>query len=173
MKKVTTNYINNKKLYTTLIEYKRLVKEAKEEGREKPILTRYVAEAIMLICSNLAKKSNFSGYTYKEEFIGDAIIDCLAAVDNFNPDKTNNPFAYFSQVAWNAFIRRIQKEKKQTYIKHKNYRNMFDDASFGLEGEQIKNNEFHNDVIESFEKKLTSSKKKSKISVGVEQFQEE
>ena len=121
----TKNYINNKTLYTSMIEYKTKLNQALANDKPKPQVSNYIGQSILLICNNLAKKPNFSGYTYKQEMISDGVIDCIAAVDNFDPDKTNNPFAYFTQIAWNAFIRRIQKEKKQTYIKHKNFENSF------------------------------------------------
>ena len=120
-----TNYINNKTLYGAMIHYKNELKEAVKDDRTKPVVPKYIGESRLVICNNLAKKPNFSGYTYKQDMICDGIMDCVSAVDNFDPDKTNNPFAYFTQIAWNAFLRRIQKEKKQTYIKHKNYENSF------------------------------------------------
>jgi DNA-directed RNA polymerase specialized sigma24 family protein len=103
--------------------------------------------------------------------ISDGIIDCIAAVDNFDPDRTNNPFAYFTQIAWNAFIRRIQKEKKQTYIKHKNFENSFLMNELWNDSENIhlKANEYSSEVVRSYENKLTKTKKQSKLS-GVEIF---
>ena len=125
------NYINNKTLYTSMIEHRNKLKISIENNKLKPQVSNYIGQSILLICNNLAKKPNFSGYTYKQEMISDGIIDCIAAVDNFDPDKTNNPFAYFTQIAWNAFIRRITKEKKQSYIKHKNFEhtNLLDDLN--------------------------------------------
>jgi DNA-directed RNA polymerase specialized sigma24 family protein len=101
-------------------------------------------------------------------------MDCISAVDNFNPDKTNNPFAYFTQIAWNAFLRRIQKEKKQTYIKHKNFENshlfseIVENSGHAM---HLKSNEYSSDIVRSFEDKLTKSKKESKLT-GVEKFSE-
>ena len=168
-----TNYINNKTLYGAMIHYKNELKEAVAAGKEEPIVPKYIGESILLICNNLAKKPNFSGYTYKSDMISDGIMDCIAAVDNFNPDKTNNPFAYFTQIAWNAFLRRIQKEKKQTYIKMKNFENSFIFSEMQEEGHatQLKSNEYSADVVRSFEDKLTKNKKPSKL-VGVEKFSE-
>lgn len=167
------NYINNKTLYGSMIHYKNEVAEAKKNDREPPIVTKYIGESILKICSNLAKKPNFSGYTYKSDMISDAIMDCVAAVDNFDPEKTNNPFAYFTQIAWNAFIRRIQKEKKQTYIKHKNFENSFIMNELWSDAENIhlKSNEYSAEIVRSFEdkSKLTKTKKASKM-IGVERF---
>jgi DNA-directed RNA polymerase specialized sigma subunit len=165
------NYINNKTLYTSMVEYKTKLIEAKREEKQKPQVSNYIGQSILLICNNLAKKPNFSGYTYKQDMISDGIIDCIAAVDNFDPDRTNNPFAYFTQIAWNAFIRRIQKEKKQTYIKHKNFENSFLMNELWNDSENIhlKANEYSSDVVRSYENKLTKTKKQSKLS-GVEVF---
>lgn len=167
-----TNYINNKTLYGAMIHYKNDLKQAVAQGKSKPIVPNYIGESILLICNNLAKKPNFSGYTYKMDMISDGVMDCISAVDNFDPDKTNNPFAYFTQIAWNAFLRRIQKEKKQTYIKHKNYENsfllidMFDEANKSV---QLKSNEYSSEIVRSYEEKLTKTKKERKLT-GVEKF---
>lgn len=170
-----TNYINNKTLYGAMIHYKNDIKHALEHDADKPQVPKYIGESILLICNNLAKKPNFSGYTYKHDMISDGIMDCIAAVDNFNPDKTNNPFAYFTQIAWNAFLRRIQKEKKQTYIKHKNYENSFllmdvhDEMNGG--SMQLKSNDYSSEIVRSFEDKLTKTKKQGKLT-GIEKFSE-
>jgi RNA polymerase sigma factor (sigma-70 family) len=167
------NYINNKTLYSAMIQYKGQLREAESLNKIKPQVPRYIGESILKICNNLARKPNFSGYTYKEDMISDGIIDCIAAVDNFNPDKTNNPFAYFTQIAWNAFIRRIHKEKKQTYVKHKNFENLYltNELFNGEYDIKIGANEYSSEVVRSYENKLTKSKKESKIA-GVEKFLE-
>ena len=165
------NYINNKTLYLAMIQYKDSIKIADEKNINKPQVPNYIGQSILLICNNLAKKPNFSGYSYKQEMISDGIIDCIAAVDNFDPDRTNNPFAYFTQIAWNAFIRRIHKEKKQTYIKHKNFQNSYLTNNLWSEAEnsQLKSNEYSDELIRSFENKLTETKKAAKM-VGLEKF---
>lgn len=154
-------YISNKKLYAAMIEHKNILEKSITDGVDKPRIKDYIGECIVLICSNLAKKPNFSNYSYKDEFISDAIIDCISAVDNFDPLKTNNPFAYFTQIAWNAFVRRIHKEHKQTYIKHKNYEQMFIMNDFYDDTENIrqKNNDISNEIIKSFENKIIKLKK--------------
>ena len=115
----TKNYINNKTLYASMIQHRNLLENAVKNNKPKPQLSNYIGQSILLICNNLAKKPNFSGYSYKEDMINDGIMDCIAAVDNFNPEKTNTPFAYFTQIVYFAFLRRIQKEKKQLYVKYK------------------------------------------------------
>jgi len=174
MARKKNNYINNKTLYGAMIHHKNEVEEAIKEGKTPPSAPRYIGESIILICNNLAKKPNFSGYTYKHDMISDGIMDCVAAIDNFNPDKTNNPFAYFTQIAWNAFLRRIQKEKKQTYIKHKNFENSFlmnelwDNTDNSI---QLKANEYSGEIVKNFENGLTKTKKQGKLK-GVEKFSE-
>jgi Sigma-70 region 2 len=120
-------YLNNKHLYGLMIRYRNQLLESRENKTSPPKIPSDIGQSIMLICSNLIKKGNFSGYSsqYREEMMSDGMMDCVAAIDNFDPDKTNNPFAYFTQIAWNAYIRRIQKEKKQQYIKLKNYEQGF------------------------------------------------
>ncbi len=168
------NYINNKTLYGAMIHYRNDLNHALEHDADKPIVPKYIGESILLICNNLAKKPNFSGYTYKQDMISDGIMDCVAAVDKFDPDKTNNPFAYFTQIAWNAFLRRIQKEKKQTYIKHKNFENshLFTDIiEEAGQTTHLKANEYSSEVVRNFEEKLTKTKKEAKLT-GVEKFSE-
>ena len=148
-----------------MIEHNRKLKESIEKEIDKPVVSNYIGEAIFLICTNLSSKGNFSGYTvqWKQEMLSDAMVDCVAAVDNFDPDKTNNPFAYFTMIAWNAFIRRIIKEKKHTYIKHKNFENSFllnDDWS-ETDNSQLKSNDFSNEIIRDFEDKMEKNKKPS------------
>jgi DNA-directed RNA polymerase specialized sigma subunit len=89
------NYINNKTLYSAMIQHRSALKLSIEEEKPKPQVTNYIGQSILLICNNLAKKPNFSGYTYIQEMISDGVIDCIAAVDNFDPDKTKSKVRYF------------------------------------------------------------------------------
>ena len=117
------HYVDNKRLYAEMIKYIRQYNEAKEEGREPPRASNYIGECIWMIANRLSTNRNFIGYTYREEMIGDAIENCLRYLHNFNPDKSTNPFAYFTQIMYYAFLRRIEKEKKQSYIKYKTMEN--------------------------------------------------
>jgi len=171
-KKKTKNYISNKELYEHMIKYKASLEYSIINNTSKPKVSDYIGQAIVLICENLAKKPNFVGYTsqWKQEMISDGMVDCIAAVDNFDPSKTTNPFAYFTQIAWNAFIRRIFKEKKQTYIKYKNLQNEY--FLYDLESDesiqQTKHNDNIDDFIKSFEKSLTKIKKIDKVEINGE-----
>lgn len=117
------HYVDNKKLYTEMIKYINSYNEAKAEGREPPRASNYIGECIWMIANRLSTNRNFIGYTYREEMIGDAIENCLRYLHNFDPDKSKNPFAYFTQIMYYAFLRRIDKEKKQSYIKYKTMEN--------------------------------------------------
>jgi len=164
-KKNTVHYVNNKQMYEVMKVYIRAVRKSKREKIEPPRIPEYIGECLYLICNKLSLKPQFSGYTWRDEMISDGIENCIVAIDNFDPRKSNNPFAYFTMIAWNAFIRRIQREKKQTYIKHKNMQNSYvaDElaAEFGITGS---GDEKSDDVIKNFEDKLQASKKKKKKS---------
>lgn len=156
-----------------MIQYKNSVEEALKEEKPPPKVSDYIGQSILLICNNLAKKPNFSGYSYKQDMISDGIMDCIAAVDNFDPDRTNNPFAYFTQIAWNAFLRRMQKEKKQAYVKHKNFENsvLLDDL-WQHSSVQLKHNEYSDEMVKNFENRLNKNKTPTKLSL-IEQLSEE
>jgi len=96
------------------------VKKHNEEKRNSlpPQIPDYIGECFMQIAKNLARRPNFSGYTFKDEFIDDGIENCVIAYNSFNHEKYDNPFAYFTRIIWFAFLRRIEKESKQSYIKH-------------------------------------------------------
>ena len=117
----TSHYINNKEFLRCLIEYQADIVKCKEEGKSKPYVTDYIAMCFLQIAQRLSYRPNFINYTYKDDMISDGLENCLAYMHNFNPDKSKNPFAYFTQIIYYAFLRRIQKEKKQQYIKYKVY----------------------------------------------------
>ena len=118
-KKKGVHYIDNKEFHAAMIAWKELCKEAEEAGEEKPQVTNYIGECFLKIANGLSYRPNFINYTYRSEMVPDGIKNCLQYIHNFNPEKSKNPFAYFTQIIYYAFIRRIQKEKKQTHVKHK------------------------------------------------------
>ena len=118
-KKVKQEYVNNKDFLAALITYSESVKQANEQGTGRPRVPNYIGECIMKISTHLARKPNFINYTFKDEMIADGIENCLQYIDNFDANKSSNPFAYFTQIIWFAFIRRIQKEKQVLYTKYK------------------------------------------------------
>jgi hypothetical protein len=103
-----------------MVEWKNVVKEAEASGETKrPPVTEYIGECFFKIAEHLSYRPNFINYHYREEMIGDGIENCLMYCHNFDPNKSKNPFSYFTQIIYYAFLRRIQKEKKQNYIKYK------------------------------------------------------
>ena len=117
-KKPSVHYVDNKKFLQAMKDWKEEVREAEEAGDESPRITNYIGECFLKIANGLSYRPNFINYTYKQEMISDGIENCLQYIKNFNPEKSNNPFAYFTQIIYYAFIRRIQKEKKQAHVKH-------------------------------------------------------
>lgn len=174
--RVTHNYIDKKRFHAEMTKYRLAAIEAEKTGAKKPRVNNYLGNCFYMICEKLSYRPNFVNYSYREEMVGDAIENCLSAVDNFNPnEQKQNPFGYFSLIAWRAFVRRIQKEKKQTYIKHKAFHNsgLYDQLAVGDDANIIGINQMNNDVsnriIETFETKM-HEKKETKVVKGVEKF---
>lgn len=118
-KRQANHYIDNQEFLAALLEHRERVQLAKEAGEDPPRISNYLGDCFIKIARHLSYKSNFINYSYKDEMISDAIENCLAVVNNFDPAKSKNPFAYFTQITFFAFIRRIQKEKKQLQTKYR------------------------------------------------------
>ena len=118
-RKKGVHYVDNAKFLQAMKDWKEQCKDAEEAGDEVPRISDYIGECFLKIANGLSFRPNFINYTYKQEMISDGIENCLQYIHNFNPEKSKNPFAYFTQIIYYAFIRRIQKEKKQTHVKHK------------------------------------------------------
>ena len=113
------HYVDNQKFLEEMIVYKGKCKDAKSKGELEPQISGYVGECFMKIAQRLSFRPNFINYAFREDMISDGIENCVQYIRNFDPEKSKNPFAYFTQIIYFAFIRRIQKEKKQLYIKYK------------------------------------------------------
>ena len=113
------HYVDNKKFLEAMIEHRDKCEKAEKRGRTKPVVTNYIGECFLKIANHLSYRPNFINYTFRDDMISDGIENCLQYMNNFNPEKSKNPFAYFTQIIYYAFIRRIQKEKKQIQIKSK------------------------------------------------------
>ena len=113
------HYVDNKKFLEAMTEFRLKVITAEEKGKKRPMVTNYIGECFLKIANHLSFRPNFINYTFRDDMISDGIENCLQYMDNFNPEKSKNPFAYFTQIIYYAFIRRIQKEKKQMQIKSK------------------------------------------------------
>lgn len=176
------HYVDNKQFLAAMVERRSLIAKAEKEGTAPPRVSNYIGECILKIATHLSYKPNFINYSYREEMISDGIENCLQYLDNFNPDKSNNPFAYFTQIIYYAFLRRIAKEKKQTYIKGKMILDMpFDTFDVhGGDGEDVK--DYHNvyaeylqanhQLDETFDKKRERQPKKRSDEISLDDFME-
>lgn len=167
-KKKPEHYVNNKEFLQAMIFYKRSVNKAKRIKIIKPSVPDYIGECFLKIANHLSYRPNFINYTYRDDMISDGIENCLQYLDNFNPRKSTNPFAYFTQIIYYAFVRRIQKEKKQVTIKHR----MIQEANYDdMTLQPGEDREFKNQFTE-FLKKNTPTveipKKKKKLKKKVE-----
>ena len=118
-RKRSEHYVNNKEFLAALIRYREDIEIAQLQDKTKPVIPRYIGECFLKIANHLSFKPNFVNYMFKEDMISDGIENCVQYIHNFNPEKSQNPFAYFTQIIHYAFLRRIQKEKKQLEIKNK------------------------------------------------------
>lgn len=168
-KKQKEHYIDNVKFLTALTDYAKAVVDAEEHGDNKPKVPKYIGECIMKIATRLSYSPNFINYSYREDMILDGIENCLQYMHNFNPEKSSNPFAYFTQIIYYAFLRRIAKEKKQSYIKGKLIQEIPFDA-FELQDHDEEGHytnsyidfmQAHGKFDESFDKKKEKKKKET------------
>ena len=118
-RKRSEHYVNNKEFPYAIVAYKQDIKDAEEAGQPKPVIPRYIGECFLKIATHLSYKPNFVNYMFKDDMVCDGIENCVQYINNFNPEKSTNPFAYFTQIIHYAFLRRIQKEKKQLEIRQK------------------------------------------------------
>ena len=168
------NYIDNKEFLKEMVAYRKAVIAAKRKGEPKPRLPEYVGQCFMKIAENLSHKPNFLSYTFRDEMISDAIENCVMYADNFNPAKSKNPFAYFTQIVYYAFLRRIQREKKQLYVKYKSTEMYGVLDEFGQQvdenGNQRQYEQYDNigEFIQNFEE--AKERKKAKTKKGVDKF---
>jgi len=177
----SNHYVDNKQLLAEITIYRNKVQAAKKDNTNKPPIPEYIGKCMLMIANRLSMKPNFINYSYREEMISDGIENCISYIDNFDPAKSNNPFAYFTQIIYFAFLRRIQKEKKQLYIKHKTMENSLimntlveqgemDDQDF-VPAYMDTDNDSISEFIRAFEETL--DKKKVKRKRGLENFMEE
>lgn len=177
------NYVDNVRLYNDMVKFIAAYRKAEKDKTEYPRIPEYVGVCILEIAKRLSLRPNFIGYTYRDEMVSDGIENVLTYIHNYDPEKYNNPFAYFTQIIYFAFLRRMDKEKKQTYIKHKMLeRSSLMNILANMPGEM--NDDGHvvsvmvntdgrlNDLVNKFEKKMKTEGKKPKKKRGVEKFAE-
>ena len=172
-KKKPVDYINNETFYLEMVRYRESVDNAKRLGKVPPRIPEYIGKCILMLAQKLATHKSFIGYSpqWKQEMISDGVENSIQYIDNFDPDKSNKPFAYFTQVIWYAFIRRLHKEKKQQYIKAKNLQMIIvsDSLNEDLASNSLMPNDALNDLINSFEN-TPPKKAKEKKQIGVEKY---
>ena len=149
--KKTAHYVDNEKFLQALIAYKASCTEAVTNGVDKPILPNYIGECFIKIATHLAYKGNFINYSFRDDMVSDAIENCLIAAEKFDHTKSSNPFAYYTQIVYFAFIRRIQKEKKQQATKYKMLENINIDEIITQEGD---NDEVGTQLLDYIRKQL-------------------
>jgi hypothetical protein len=172
------HYINNADFLAALVDYQDGVKKAKKNKTEPPPIPNYIGECFMKIAEGLSHKPNFINYTYRDEMMSDGIENCLMYFGNFDPTKSKNPFAYFTQIIYFAFLRRISKEKKQTYVKYKATQQMgiLDEFEMlELEDGTTRQFELYDNISEFIENFETAkeNKKAAKKPKGIEKFLDE
>ena len=159
------HYVNNKEFLAAMTEYRKLCTDAEESGEDKPPVSNYIGECFLKIANHLSYRPNFINYTFRDDMISDGIENCLQYLKNFNPDKSNNPFAYFTQIIYYAFIRRIQKEKKQSNIKYKMIEQANIDEFAVLPGDT--NNDYKNQFLEFLRKNKPSTEEPQKSEIKI------
>lgn len=163
------NYVNNEEFVKALKEFKTLRLANALEGKARPIIPRFIAECFMKIANNFAMRKEFYYYTFKDEMVADAILNCTNYIDSFDPDRGSSAFSYFTQACFSAFIRRISIEKTHHYIRAKKIQMAFEDnpAMFeeGMENDQdgmfdnsTSTREAHDKIISAFETKHFTKK---------------
>jgi len=172
--KAKMHYVDNKLFFKEMVQWKIEISEQEEVDERPPKITDYMGECFYKIATHLSYRPNFINYTYREEMIGDGIENCIRYAKNFNPEKSTNPFAYFTQIIYYAFIRRITKEKKQTSIKQKIIDNTALKTHDVMEGDE---DVYHNTHIEFLRDHMDHQeilpKKRKKAKQGIEHFIEE
>ena len=152
------HYVDNKKFLVAMTEWRLKYDKAEKAKRKQPAVTNYIGECFLKIANHLSYRPNFINYTYRDDMISDGIENCLQYMSNFNPNKSNNPLAYFTQIIYYAFIRRIQKEKKQQDVKAKLIANsgaeMMMDSLVGDDAQ------YKNQMLDFLQKNVKESDKK-------------
>ena len=129
------HYVDNQEFLGEIIKYKEKVRIAAERGDPKPRVNNYIGGCFLKIATHLSYRPNFINYMYKDDMVCDGIENCIQYIDNFDPAKSRNPFAYFTQIVYYAFLRRIAKEKRQMDIKEKIIEKSGYDHVFTVDGD--------------------------------------
>ena len=181
-KKKKQHYVDNQKFFTEIVAYRKRLFEARENGLEDPRIPDYIGECIWKIAEKLSTKPCFINYSYRDEMISDGIENCIMYFKDYNPEIGQNPFAYFTQVIYYAFLRRISKEEKNRYTMYKHFQEtMVHQHDIGLfsdsDGNHLLPTQMYDNInsfMEKFEKKEEVKKAKRKQSKeGLSKFYED
>ena len=174
MEQKKPHYVDNNLFFAEMEKWKSESAESDEVDDLPPKVTEYMGECFYKIATHLSYRPNFINYTYREEMIGDGIENCIRYAKNFNPEKSKNPFAYFTQIIYYAFIRRITKEKKQTSIKQKIIDNTSTKTYDIMEGDDdVYSNTYMEFLRDNLDEKEIPKPKRKKSKKGIEHFIEE
>jgi hypothetical protein len=167
------HYVNNEDFLKALIQYKKECKKAEKENLPEPKIPNYIGECFLKIADHLSRKPNFVSYSFRDEMISDGIENCLMYFRNFDPKKSKNPFAYFTQIIYYAFLRRITREKKQLYVKYKATEQigLLDEFEmFVDENGNVRQFELYDNISEFIQNFENSKKEKKKKSKNLDKF---
>ncbi len=153
-RKRSEHYVNNKEFLAAIIAYKDQIALAEIQGKPKPVIPRYIGECFLKIANHLSFKPNFVNYMFKDDMVCDGIENCVQYINNFNPEKSSNPFAYFTQIIHYAFLRRIQKEKKQLEIKSKILERSGYDEVFTVDGDASGSSSDYNQIKDAVQTRM-------------------
>ena len=182
MESKTNHYVKNEDFFKAIVEYKAKVREAESQALPKPIISHYIGDCLIKIATKLSYSPNFINYTFRDEMIADGLENCINYFHNFDPDKSTNPFSYFTQIIYYAFLRRIQKEKKYLYVKHKvtqqkmishelmNVQELDELGEFDIEITDYTSSEYMDTFIEQFEASALKKKIERQTKKGLEKL---
>jgi len=153
-RKRSEHYVNNKEFLAALIKYREDVEIAQIQNKPKPVIPRYIGDCFLKIANHLSFKPNFVNYMFKDDMVSDGIENCVQYINNFNPEKSKNPFAYFTQIIHYAFLRRIQKEKKQLEIKTKIIERSGYEEVFTVDGDMTGTSSDYNQIKDSVQTRM-------------------
>lgn len=182
MESKPNHYVKNEDFFKAIVEYKAKVREAENQALPKPIITHYIGDCLIKIATKLSYSPNFINYTFRDEMIADGLENCINYFHNFDPDKSTNPFSYFTQIIYYAFLRRIQKEKKYLYVKHKvtqqkmishelmNVQELDELGEFDIEITDYTSSEYMDTFIEQFEASALKKKIERQTKKGLEKL---
>ena len=165
---IKPHYVDNKEFFKSMVGYLDEVKIADDAGEPRPRIPDYIGDCFMKIARHLSYKPNFINYTYRDDMISDGVENCCQYLYNFNPEKTENLFAYFTQIIWYAFLRRIQKEKRQLYIKYKqielsSLEDEMDQGGSNRKSNVREENAARDEFIKNYEESMRISRDKQRI----------